>query len=227
MLAKTGFVEGISRDMQKKVDSLIPEKFHTTISKALEVGIKSILRGINLIPLNKEKLVKARRRNLIDIDENIAKIIKKYKKIAAASGAGLGAGGFLSLALDYPTLISLQLKMLQEIAQTFGHNIKKQEERIFLLKIFLLAFSGDSSRRKTYLEIINWQPTNRETTDFENSINWQELYREYKEKVEFKKTLQIVPGLGALVGAWSNYSLIEELGETAQNCYRLRFFNYY
>jgi EcsC protein family len=34
--------------------------------------------------------------------------------------------------------------------------------------------------------------------------------------------LQLVPGIGAAVGAYANYNLLDHLGETAKNAYRLR-----
>jgi len=218
MLKDTGIIEGFSREMQKKIDSYIPQKIHTSISKAMEIAIKSILGGINLIPVDKKMLSQARLKTLAQIDREVDAIISRYKKLAAATGAGTGAGGILSLAIDYPALISLELKMLQEIARAFGYDIREKQERIYLLKVFILTFSGDICRKRTYLEVINYWTS-------PSDVDWQELYREYKEKVEFKKMLQIIPGLGVLIGAWANYGLIDELGTTARNCYRLRYIN--
>jgi hypothetical protein len=36
--------------------------------------------------------------------------------------------------------------------------------------------------------------------------------------------LQLVPGIGAVVGAYANYQLMDKLGKTAINAYRLRVF---
>jgi len=33
---------------------------------------------------------------------------------------------------------------------------------------------------------------------------------------------QMIPGIGAVVGAFANYNLLDQLGETAMNSYRLR-----
>ena len=35
---------------------------------------------------------------------------------------------------------------------------------------------------------------------------------------------QLVPVIGAAVGAVANYQLLKQLGATAMNCYRLRYF---
>ena len=46
--------------------------------------------------------------------------------------------------------------------------------------------------------------------------------REYRDAIDFRKTLQLIPGLGAVVGAWANYGLVDDLGIIGMNCYRLR-----
>lgn len=217
ILAETAFLENLSRKMQRKIDSCIPAKVHNTISKALELGIKSILGGINLIPVDPQTLAKAKKMTLRQLDGEGDKIIQRYKKLAALTGAGTGWGGIVGLAIDYPALISLELKLLQEISQIYGYNIKSPKERLYILKIFLLTFSAHHNRKKTYLELIRQEDTSHD-------LDWQELYREYKERVEFKKMLQILPNLGVAIGAWANYGLITQLGKTAKNCYRLRYF---
>ena len=39
---------------------------------------------------------------------------------------------------------------------------------------------------------------------------------------EISKMAQLVPGIGAVVGLVINYQLIEKLGKTAMNAYRMR-----
>lgn len=36
--------------------------------------------------------------------------------------------------------------------------------------------------------------------------------------------LQLVPGIGAAVGAYANYNLMDQLGEAVRNVYRWRYF---
>ena len=53
-------------------------------------------------------------------------------------------------------------------------------------------------------------------------INWERFQKEYRDALDLRKLLQMVPGVGAAVGAWANYGLLRDLGRTAMNCYRLR-----
>ncbi|MNJ05640.1 EcsC protein family protein [compost metagenome] len=48
---------------------------------------------------------------------------------------------------------------------------------------------------------------------------------EYRDAIDFRKMLQMVPGIGAVAGAWANYSILGDLREIAANAYRLRRLN--
>ena len=92
---------------------------------------------------------------------------------------------------------------------------------MFSLYVFQLAFSSED-RKQELIEIIeNWDAKKEEVL----KLNWQELQQEYRDYIDFVKMLQLVPVIGAAVGAVANYNLLEQLGETAQNCYRIRHFN--
>ncbi|MFV1458103.1 EcsC family protein, partial [Bacillus mycoides] len=42
---------------------------------------------------------------------------------------------------------------------------------------------------------------------------------------DLAKMLQLVPIIGAPVGAYANYQLLQRLGEVTMNCYRMRLLN--
>jgi hypothetical protein len=54
-------------------------------------------------------------------------------------------------------------------------------------------------------------------------MEWREFQQEYRDYIDFAKMLQLLPGIGAVAGAYANYNLLDQLGETARNAYRLRF----
>ncbi|WP_192811883.1 EcsC family protein, partial [Paenisporosarcina sp. TG20] len=43
--------------------------------------------------------------------------------------------------------------------------------------------------------------------------------------IDLVKMFQLIPGIGAVVGAFVNYNLLDQLGETAMNSYRVRLLN--
>lgn len=56
-------------------------------------------------------------------------------------------------------------------------------------------------------------------------MDWYVFQQEYRDYIDFIKMLQLIPGFGAIVGAYANYNLLDQLGETAMNAYRLRILN--
>lgn len=212
-----------SRSFQKKIDSLIPAIVHEKLAKAVEATIKSIANGVSLISQNKELLQKDI--TFEEREEKAQETIKLYKRIAMVEGAGTGAGGFVLSAIDFPALIAIKFKLLQELANIYGHNIQHFEERMFIIKIFQLAFSGDISRKKIYEELKYWGEKKQEisTSTYEDIMAWREFYAEYRESIEFRKLLQFIPGLGAIVGAWANQSILDDVANTAVQVYRMRY----
>lgn len=52
-----------------------------------------------------------------------------------------------------------------------------------------------------------------------------DVQKEYLDAIDFRKMLQMVPGIGAVAGPWANYTIFEELRESAMNAYRIRRLN--
>jgi len=54
---------------------------------------------------------------------------------------------------------------------------------------------------------------------FNRLAGFQQEYRDY---LDLAKLLQFIPIIGAAFGAYANYKLLDELGETAMNCAYLK-----
>jgi len=56
-------------------------------------------------------------------------------------------------------------------------------------------------------------------------FDWRNFQQEYRDYIDLAKLLQLVPGIGAVVGAYVNHKLTEKLGEFAMQAYRMRVMN--
>ncbi|MDQ0165518.1 hypothetical protein J2S11_001419 [Bacillus horti] len=221
---KTSDFMGWTKGVQQKFDGLIPRKVHQSLASALEKGIKSFIEGINLLP--KQQMVQVEVENPDDLEglsKAADKIILYYKRIASAEGAGTGFGGLVSAAIDFPALISIKLKMLQELWVLFGYRLENFEDRLFLLKVFELQFSGEESKQRVWKEVKTWEQNGENEDKTWDDYDWETFYMEYKQSIELRKLFQLIPGFGAIVGAWANYSFLEDLGSTAVTCLQLRY----
>ncbi|WP_164671121.1 EcsC family protein [Virgibacillus doumboii] len=214
VLKRSGFVNQISKKAQTKINGIIPERAHKIITDSIKNMVKATLFGSDLTT-NKEQSAGL---SLMEQDERLKEKLASYRKTAVIEGAGTGAGGiFLGLA-DFPLLLSIKVKFLFESAAVYGYDTREYEERLFILHVFQLAFSSDEKRRETFHIVENWADEKDRLTD----MDWRVFQQEYRDYIDLVKMLQLVPGLGAVVGAYANHNLLDTLGETAMNAYRLR-----
>ncbi|MFN2746929.1 MULTISPECIES: EcsC family protein [Bacillus] len=211
-LRKQSMAERMSKGVQTKINAAIPKKVHKAVTESIKKMVEATLVGSNLTTSQRE----TGSLSLKEKAELAQKAVARYQKAAAVEGAGTGAGGiFLGLA-DFPLLLGIKMKCLFELAAIYGYDVKVKEERIFLLYIFQLAFSGDAHRKEIFRIIDNWE---REKRD----IDWQTFQQEYRDYLDLVKLFQLVPGFGAIVGGTANYQLLGHLGETARHVFHLRF----
>jgi hypothetical protein len=58
-----------------------------------------------------------------------------------------------------------------------------------------------------------------------NQFDWRNFQQEYRDYIDIAKLFQLVPGIGAPIGAIVNFRLTRKLGRTAKNAFRMRRIN--
>ena len=217
MLRKPSLLNKLSKRVQTKLNSFIPEKAHSVITATIKQMIKAVLFGA-------EKLTQ---QPVTDLDfeqreEAVEQKIVNYQKTAAAEGGITGAGGILLGLADFPILLAIKLKLLFDIAALYGYDVTDYRERLYILHIFQLAFCSTEQQRAVYLQMNDWADTCSKLPEDINQLDWRQLQQEYRDYIDIAKMLQLVPVIGAPVGAIVNYRLIRKLGDTAKNAYRIR-----
>ncbi|MGG4264018.1 EcsC family protein [Peribacillus simplex] len=209
---KSGRLERMSKKAQIKMNSYIPDRVHKMITDSIKGMIEAVLSGSKY--MSKEKNVVLL--SLQQKEEWVAETVTAYRKTAIIEGVGTGAAGLVIGLADFPLLLSIKMKLLFEISRLYGFDPNSYEERMFILYIFQMAFSSEEKKLETLGIIEEWDAGNLPEMD------WQEFQQEYRDHIDVIKIFQLVPGFGAAVGAYANHHLLEQLGETAVNCYRIR-----
>ncbi len=217
MLKKPSFFNKLSKKTQDKINSWIPEKIHNGITVAIKQMIRGVLFGAKYTSSAPLKDIDMQARELV-----VAEKIKNYRTTAAVEGGITGAGGILLGLADFPILIAIKIKLLFEIAATYGFDVNNYKERVYLLHIFELAFSSHSHRRTVYLKMTDWAAKSKSLPDDIHQFDWRNFQQEYRDYIDLAKMAQLIPVIGAPVGILVNYRLIKKLGTTAINAYRMR-----
>jgi hypothetical protein len=120
-------------------------------------------------------------------------------------------------------LLGIKIKLLFEIASTYGFSTNDYKERLYILYIFQLAFSSHQKRKEIYLKLADWKNLSSQLPEDIHLFEWRTFQQEYRDYIDLAKLAQLVPVIGAPVGAVVNYRLITKLGKTAMNAYRMRW----
>jgi len=217
MVRRPSLFNKLSKKVQTKINSWIPEKVHSAITSTIKQMIRGVLFGAKYTTakplLNKSLEVR---------EAAIQERIKAYKSTAAIEGGITGAGGLLLGLADFPILIAIKIKLLFDIAALYGYDVKDYKGRLYVLHIFELAFSSHSHRKDVYLKMLNWEEYSRDLPADIEQFDWRSLQQEYRDFIDLAKMAQLVPLIGAPVGVVVNYRLVRKLGITAMNAYRMR-----
>lgn len=221
MLKKPGILEKASKGVQNKINGIYPKKYHELMTVAIKEMTKVVLIGAKYTTqVPKVNLT------LQERDQMAEKVIDNYKKIAMIEGAGTGSGGILAGLADFPLLLGIKIKMLYEIAAIYGFNTANYKERIYILSIFELAFSSQWHTNEVFKRIESWEVYKKTIPDDIEQFDWRAFQQEYRDYLDIAKLMQMLPIIGAPVGAYVNHKLIKKLGYTAMQAYRMRWVRY-
>jgi EcsC protein family len=217
MLKDPGAWDRASRGVQDRINKIIPEKVHQIITGAIESMTKSIIIGSDWTTATPLRFATLSQR-----EQEVAKTIDFYRKTAAVEGGVAGAGGFVLAAAEFPVLLTTKMKLLFDIAALYGRDVSDLSERLYILSIFRLAFSSAEHRREVYLSMTDWDGRRAERPSTLAAFDWRKFQQQYRDYIDLAKLAQLLPIVGAGVGVVVNYRLIDKLGKTATNAYRMR-----
>lgn len=218
MQAAPSFSSQLAKRFQNRINRAIPEKIHQGFTMAIKQMTRAVFFGAGFTTRSP-----VRPESLESCEQKVLERIRFYRNTAAAEGAITGAGGILLGFADFPLWLTLKMKMLFEIAALYGHDTTRYQERIYMLHIFELCFSSPHHRARVYSILADWQQLEKTLPPDIRDFDWRSFQQEYRDYIDIAKLLQLVPGIGAAVGAWVNHRLTTKLGNTAMNAYRMRW----
>jgi len=207
----------LSTALQRRINRIIPQRIHDVVTATIKQMTRGVLFGAEYLTRQPAEGL-----SLTERDAAVAGRINFYRKAGAAEGGVAGAGGFVLALADFPVLLAMKMKLLFEIAALYGYSVSDYRERVFILYVFQLAFSSQQRRQAVYRQVADWAEHSRQLPDDIDQFDWLTFQQEYRDYIDLAKMAQLIPGIGAAVGIVVNYRLVNQLGRTAMNAYRMR-----
>lgn len=193
-------------------------KLHHTATAS---GISSAAQQLNeeAPPLTLES---ARSLPIAVMDKTAEELTESRATVATAQGATTGFGGLFTLAIDIPAILGLSLKMIQEIAITYGYDPKEKMERAFVIKCLQFSSSDIVGKKAVLEDLADFDNPDRERESLSQLKGWSEVVASYRDNFGWKKLFQLVPVAGAIFGAIINRGTLKDVAEAATMLYRKR-----
>lgn len=229
---------------QKAAEKLIPEAVQDAVATAIErflSGLDSLARSLFDVDEIRRRVGTLRSGNGHELkcaDEAAKHYWNWHVGYAAAEGGAAGAAGLVGLAADVPALFTVALRLIQQIGTCYGYDVSTEAEREYVLHILRTGSTGDL---KAKLECLIGL---KQIEEILLNVTWKKMGESYARgeisrlaalfgikkfakslgiQVTKRKALQMVPVVGALVGASFNATFVNDIGRAAYMSYRRRW----
>jgi uncharacterized protein (DUF697 family) len=175
-----------------------------------------------------------------DLDDLARTYYTENAVLSALEGGGTGLGGVALLAADVPMLFTINLRLIQQVAASYGFRFDGPEARPLVLRIFSAAVADTPEARGEALDELRAAARDEalhapshgevgvgdasaedgaETTENQSRV----LVNEIARNVAAREMAQLIPLAGAATGAGLNYWFTTATAETAYMLSRALF----
>lgn len=234
---------------KKAAERIVPESVQTAVAAKVAKAIEAFLAGLNKHAAGRSidateicKRVEAFREgnghDLKSADEAARHYWKWHVGYAAAEGRAMGAVGPFGLAADVPALLTVALRLIQQIGVCYGYDVQTDDERAYVLHILKTGSTTDLKAKAAFLLEL------KEIERMLLKVTWKKMAEAYAKgeigrdaalaalkasakslgvNLTKRKALQMVPIAGAAVGGSFNAMFVNDIGRAAYNCYGRRW----
>ncbi|GGJ19687.1 EcsC family protein [Deinococcus roseus] len=219
----------------------IPESMTERVTGAVEQALSSTASlADHLLDGQKiEKSVEVTRKSIpceLQARDAVArKIILENLGVGTASGAAAGAGGWATILLDVPILITVTQRVIRQVAAAYGYKVDSPEEEALARGILGSASALDVGQREKF--ILSMHAITRALRQGAGldkvvsillpatleKLGVREIAKSLGINLTQRKALQLVPLVGAAVGGTMNALTIRDTATAAFMVYRKRW----
>ena len=155
----------------------------------------------------------------------------RHRLYSFVQGGATGAGGLLLLTADFPVMIALNVKAVQLIATSFGHDVNKPYEMMLALKgvscvittrktsaICMVQFIARAGARRFVL----YEGDEAVLQTASTEVVLKQILKTFSIYALRRKLFQGIPVIGMAIGSTVNYRLTRNVTEFANRFYQVR-----
>ncbi|MFC1745712.1 EcsC family protein [Candidatus Riflebacteria bacterium] len=141
--------------LENKIPSQLMEGFEILLAESIQkcfqisnltTSKQLIFHRLRKIGIKVEDLNQLRMCNLKPLDEVAKTFFTEHAILAALEGASCGLGGITFAMADLPILVTLNFRVILQIALTFGFSVEDNPSRLFALKVLTMGLLDEQNQ---------------------------------------------------------------------------------
>ena len=143
---------------------------------------------------------------------------------AGSEGFATGLGGTATMVADVGAVIVLAFRTIHKIAMCYGYEVKSAEDKEFVLNILSVSGANDMKEKKEALLALKSDFLQKKIIEEVLMSNLvKKVAKQLGINLTKRKLMQIMPIIGAGIGAAVNASYINDIAWTARRSYQLKW----
>ena len=139
-------------------------------------------------------------------------------------GFATGLGGTATMVADVGAVIVLAFRTIHKIAMCYGYEVKSAEDKEFVLNILSVSGANDMKEKKEALLALKSDFLQKKIIEEVLMSNLvKKVAKQLGINLTKRKLMQIMPIIGAGIGAAVNVSYINDIAWTARRSYQLKW----
>ncbi len=233
----------IGKPLEVLTSILIPESLMKAILESANSAAEFLADESDILRDGKVSSIEELRNSKMEACDKLADNVHDWAiGLATAEGGVAGALGGVGFAVDIPTILTLSLRTIHKIGLCYGYKADNIKEREYVLKILSLAGSNTIAEKNQVLVQLKllentmknqlmWMIERKAVKDMANGKIGNEviikiikdLCKQLGINFSKRKAMQIIPFMGAGIGAVMNGSFIRDVGYAARRQYQERW----
>lgn len=220
------------------VQKVVPQSAIKAALNAANSAGKKLADESDVLRDGNVQTIEEMRTKSLEIADRLANEVHNWAiGVATAEGGAAGVTGVAGIAVDIPTVLTLALRTIHKIGLCYGYRADTKEEQDFVLSI-LSAAGSNTQQEKTEallalktIEVLvqkqTWKEIERRAGQQAGKemaiIAIKNLCKQLGINLTKRKALQVIPGVGAAVGAAVNADFLRDVGYAARRIYQKRW----
>ena len=201
--------------MSKFTRKVIPE---VVVEKAI-YHAHDILKNAGV-----DTIEELRHKDLALSDKLASNVHKWAIGFAGSEGFATGLGGTATMVADVGAVIVLAFRTIHKIAMCYGYEVKSAEDKEFVLNILSVLGANDMKEKKEALLALKSDFLQKKIIEEVLMSNLvKKVAKQLGINLTKRKLMQIMPIIGAGIGAAVNASYINDIAWTARRSYQLKW----